>query len=152
MNGIIQEFKTFAIRGNVIDMAVGIVIGGSFAKIANSLVSDIIMPPIGLALNKVDFSNLYINLSTNHYDSLAEAQAAGVPTINYGLFVNSLIGFLIVAFALFLLIKQINRLRGATIEEKTKACPHCRSKINPKATRCAFCTSEIKSATKKSTE
>ena len=149
MNSILKEFKTFAMKGSVIDMAVGIVIGGAFAKIASSLVTDIIMPPIGLVLHRVDFSNLFIDLSGNHYTTLAEAQAVGAPTINYGIFVNSLIGFLIIAFVLFLLIKQVNRLRGGEIVEKTRPCPHCQSKINPKATRCPYCTSEVKPTAKK---
>jgi large conductance mechanosensitive channel len=145
---IAGEFKKFAMRGSVIDMVVGIVIGGSFAKIANSLVTDVIMPPIGLALNRVDFSNLFINLSGTHYASLADAQAAGAPTINYGLFLNNTISFLIIAFALFLVIKQVNRVRGEEKIEKTIKCPHCLSKIQPKATRCAFCTAQLE--TKKS--
>ncbi|MEI8103598.1 MAG: large conductance mechanosensitive channel protein MscL [Candidatus Moraniibacteriota bacterium] len=140
---MIGEFKKFAMRGSVIDMAVGIVIGGSFAKIANSLVTDVILPPIGLALHRVDFSNLFINLSGTDYNSLTDAQAAGAPTINYGLFLNNTISFFIIAFALFLLIKQVNKIRGEEKKAKTVACPHCFSKIPTKATRCPFCTSKL---------
>lgn len=144
MKTLIGEFKKFAMRGNVIDMAVGIVIGGAFAKIVDSLVKDVIMPPIGLLLNKVDFSNLFINLSETEYKTISAAQAAGAPTWNYGLFINSLISFIIVAFALFLLIRQINRLRGEKDKKpKTVKCPHCQSAISPKAVRCPFCTSKL---------
>lgn len=149
---MLKEFKKFAMRGNVIDMAIGIIIGTAFGKIVSSLVSDVIMPPIGLVLNKVDFSNLYINLSGVAYNSLSEAQAAGAPTINYGLFLNALINFFIIAFVVFLLIRQINKLQtsiGIQADTKTAKCPHCLSAINKKATRCPFCTSEIKPATKK---
>lgn len=146
MHPIISEFKKFAMRGNVIDMAIGIVIGGAFGKIVDSLVKDVIMPPIGLVLNKVDFSNLFINLSGKDYPTIVAAQAVGAPTLNYGLFVNSLISFIIVAFALFLVIKQINRLSGDKDKKvRTVDCPHCFSKIPPKATRCPFCTSKLKS-------
>ena len=152
---MLKEFKEFAMRGNVVDMAVGIIIGTAFGRIVNSLVTDIIMPPIGLVLNKVDFSNLYFNLSENHYSSLAEAQAAGAPTINYGVFLNILINFLIVALVVFLLIRQINRLKASVVkpeEPKTVKCPYCLSSIPKKATRCPNCTSQIKptEATEKS--
>jgi large conductance mechanosensitive channel len=142
---ILKEFKEFAIKGNVIDMAVGIIIGTAFGKIVNSLVSDVIMPPIGLVLNNVDFSSLYINLSGKPYASLAEAQTAGAPTINYGLFLNASINFAIIAFVVFLLIKQINRLKknGSKDDNKTVKCPHCFSSISKKATRCPNCTSHI---------
>lgn len=148
---MLKEFKKFAMRGNVIDMAIGIIIGTAFGKIVTSLVSDIIMPPIGLILNKVDFSNLYINLSPNTYSSLSEAQAAGVPTINYGLFLNVLLDFIIVSFVVFLLIKQINKLQtsmGIKEEPKTIKCPYCFSAITKKATRCPFCTSALKPSKK----
>src|SRR3954469_11511330 len=108
---MIKDFKEFVARGNVVDLAVGVVIGAAFGKIVDSLVKDIIMPPIGLVLGKVDFANLYINLSGQHYASLAEAQKAGAVTINYGLFFNQVVSFVIVAFAIFLVVKQVNRLR-----------------------------------------
>lgn len=147
-----KEFKEFALRGSVIDMAVGIIIGAAFGTIVNSLVSDIIMPPIGLILGKVDFSSLFIVLKEGKvagpYNSLAAAKAAGAVTINYGMFVNTIISFLIVAFAVFLLIRNINKLKR---EEETppavpttKGCPYCLSIIPIKATRCAHCTSELK--------
>jgi large conductance mechanosensitive channel len=140
-----KEFKEFALRGNVVDMAVGIIIGAAFGKIINSFVTDVLMPPIGLLLGKVDFSNLFLNLSGKPYDSLATAKAAGAATINYGLFLNTMIDFTIVAFAIFLLIRQINRLKRQP-EKTTKECPYCLSRIPPKATRCPSCTSELKPA------
>ena len=149
---ILKEFKDFAVKGNVIDMAVGIIIGGAFSPIVNSLVKDIIMPPIGYVLGNVDFSNLYIPVThaEQHYSSLEEAQAAGVVTINYGLFINTLISFLIVAFAVFLLVKFINKLKlekkeeaCEVVEETTKECPYCCSTINKKAKKCPFCGSEL---------
>ncbi|HOW87576.1 MAG TPA: large conductance mechanosensitive channel protein MscL [Candidatus Omnitrophota bacterium] len=143
-----EEFKQFVMRGNVIDMAVGVIIGGAFGKIVASVVSDIIMPPIGLLLGKVDFSSLYINLSGKAYASLAEAQAAGAPTLNYGLFINNVINFLIVAFVIFIMIKQINRLQkpakpAAPAAPTTKECPFCCSTIAIKAVRCPNCTSQF---------
>jgi large conductance mechanosensitive channel len=140
---IIDEFKKFAVKGNVLDMAVGIIIGASFTKIVNSLVSDIIMPPIGLILGKVDFSSLFISLSGKHYDSLAAAKAAGAPTFNYGLFLNNVIDFMIVAFAIFLLIKQVNKFVGAPAA-KRKPCPYCKSDISIEAVKCPQCTSDLK--------
>lgn len=143
---MLKEFKEFAMRGNVMDMAIGIIIGAAFGKIVSSIVSDVIMPPIGLLLGKVDFSKLYINLSGQHYDTLKQAQEAGAATINYGIFLNTLIDFLIVAFVIFLLVKQINRLKRepAPIPVSTKECPYCLSAIPLKATRCGFCTSNLK--------
>jgi large conductance mechanosensitive channel len=139
---ILKEFRDFAARGNVIDLAVGVIIGGAFGKIVTSLVSDIIMPPIGLVLGQVDFSNLFINLSRDkHYDTLAAARAASAPTINYGAFINTLIDFTIVAFVIFLLIKQINRF--ATPPVTKKDCPRCFTSIPLKAIRCPNCTSEL---------
>jgi large conductance mechanosensitive channel len=146
---MLKEFREFAMRGNVVDMAVGIIIGAAFGTIVNSLVSDIIMPPIGLLLGNVDFSNLFIVLKggsiAGPYAALADAKAAGAVTINYGAFINTVITFLIVAFAVFLLVKGVNRLKRQ--EEapppSTKDCPHCLSTIPIKATRCAFCTSEL---------
>lgn len=143
---MLKEFKEFAIKGNMVEMAVGIIIGTAFGKIVTSLVSDVIMPPIGLILNKVNFSNLYINLSGKEYASLSEAQAAGAPTINYGIFLDLFINFLIISFVVFLLIKQINGLRkkmGLKDEAKTIKCPYCFSSISKKATRCPNCTSKI---------
>lgn len=144
---MLKEFKEFAIKGNVIDMAVGIVIGAAFGKIVSSFVADVLMPPIGLLLGKVDFSNLFISLSGKHYDSLKEAKDAGAATLNYGLFLNTMLDFTIVAFAIFLLVKQINRLRAAPPGPPplvtTKECPRCISTIPIKATRCPQCTSEL---------
>lgn len=150
-----EEFKTFAMRGNVIDMAVGIIIGAAFGKIIDSLVKDIIMPPLGWLLGKVDFSNLYFAMPNHgkfmHYDSLKAAQVAGAVTINYGLFINTLISFLIVAFAVFLLIKAINKLASLKAENckkeeiaTTKDCPYCYTTIDIRATKCPNCTSDLK--------
>jgi len=144
---MLREFKEFAMRGNVIDMAVGVIIGAAFGKIVTSLTNDILMPPIGLLLGKVDFSSLYLNLSGTAYPSLAEAKKAGAATINYGAFINTVIDFLIVAFVIFLLIRQINRFLAPApappAEPTTKECPHCLSQIPAKATRCAHCTSPL---------
>ena len=145
---IVDEFKQFVMRGNVIDMAVGVIIGGAFGKIVASMVSDIIMPPIGLLLGKVDFSSLYINMSGKAFASLAEAQKAGAPTLNYGLFLNNVINFLIVAFVIFLMIQQINKLQkpvkpAAPVMPTTKECPFCCSTIAIKAVRCPNCTSQF---------
>jgi large conductance mechanosensitive channel len=142
---MLKEFKQFIMRGNVIDLAVGIIIGGAFGKIVSSLVDDIIMPPIGLILGKVDFSSLFLSLDGNSYASLAAAKAAGAATWNYGLFINTLINFLIVAFAIFLLIKQVNRMqKPAPVEApKTKDCPYCQTAIPLAATRCPHCTSQL---------
>jgi large conductance mechanosensitive channel len=144
---MLEEFRKFVMRGNVIDLAVGFIMGAAFSKIVSSLVNDIIMPPIGLVLGRVDFSNLYLNLSSVAYPSLAEAKKAGAPTINYGLFINSVFEFLIVALALFLLIQQVNRLMTkpapAPAAPTTKDCPFCFSAIPLKATRCPNCTSQV---------
>lgn len=140
-----KEFKEFAVKGNVIDMAVGIIIGAAFGKIVSSFVNDILMPPVGLLLGKVDFSSLFLNLSGKPYDSLAGAKAAGAATINYGLFLNTVTDFIIVAFAIFLLVKQINRLKRGP-EAVSKQCPYCLSKIALKATRCPCCTSVLEGA------
>ena len=141
----LQEFKEFAMRGNVLDMAVGIIIGAAFGKIITSLVSDVIMPPLGLLLGKLDFSSLYINLSHKSFASLAAAKAAGAATINYGVFLNAVLDFLIVAIVIFLLIRQINRLkRPSPVAVTTKECPFCFSAIPLKAVRCPHCTSELK--------
>jgi large conductance mechanosensitive channel len=140
-----KEFKEFAMKGNVLDMAVGIIIGAAFGKIITSLVSDILMPPLGLLLGKVDFSGLFINISGQSYATLAEAQKANAATVNYGLFINSIINFIIVAFAIFLMIKQVNRLKKApaAAAPTTKDCPFCASAIPIPAKRCPHCTSQL---------
>lgn len=148
---MIKEFKEFAIKGNVIDMAVGIIIGGAFGKIVTSFVNDVIMPLIGRLLGKVNFSDLFIDLSGQGYNTLAEAKAAGAPTVNYGVFINTIIDFIIIAFVIFLVIRQINRLKRQPAPPPpgpatTKECPFCLSVIPIKATRCPNCTSELKSA------
>lgn len=140
---MLKEFKEFAMRGNVVDMAVGIIIGVAFGKIITSLVNDIIMPPIGLALGRVDFSSLFLNISGKPYATLAQAKAAGAATINYGLFLNTILDFLIVAFAVFLLVRQINRMKDQPAPT-TKDCPFCLSPIPLMAVRCPHCTSELK--------
>ena len=144
---MLEEFKKFIMRGNVLDMAVGIIIGAAFGKIVGSLVDDVIMPPIGLIMGKVDFSNLFINLSSTEVATLAEAKAAGLPVIAYGAFLNTLVNFLIVAFAVFLLVKQVNLLIRRKKEEEQEApkrhCPYCKSEIADDATRCPHCTSEL---------
>lgn len=137
---VIQEFKEFAIRGNVIDMGIGVIIGTAFGKIVDSLVTDIIMPPIGLLVGRVDFSNLYINLSTHRYASLSEAREAGAATINYGHFLNSVFHFGIVAFATFITIKQVNKLRSSPSSFTSKQCPACSMAIPAEASRCPNCT------------
>ncbi|WP_109690451.1 large conductance mechanosensitive channel protein MscL [Tumebacillus permanentifrigoris] len=141
---MLKEFKEFALRGNIIDLAIGVIIGGAFQKIVTSVVNDIIMPPIGMLVGKVDFSDLFIALDRGHYASLAEAKQAGAPTINYGMFLNNVLDFLIVAFVIFLVVRQINRFKRK--EDKpvtTKVCQYCHSTIPLKATRCGHCTSEL---------
>jgi large conductance mechanosensitive channel len=144
---MLKEFKEFILRGNALDLAVAVIIGGAFGKIISSLVSDILMPPLGLLLGKVDFNNLYINMSGTPYASLAEAQAAGAPTLNYGVFLDNIISFLIIGAAVFLIVKLANRLQRLKPAEKptptTKECPYCISNIPIKAVRCPNCTSEI---------
>ncbi len=142
---IFNEFKEFAVKGNVIDMAVGIIIGAGFGKIVTSFVSDVLMPPFGLILGKVNFANLFIDLSGTHPESVDKAKAAGAATINYGLFLNTIIDFTIVAFVIFMLVRQINRLK-APAATTTKDCPFCLSAVPLKATKCAHCTSELKAA------
>ncbi len=153
----LAEFRTFAVKGNVVDMAVGIIIGASFSGIVNSLVKDIIMPPLGWALGKVDFTNLYFTLPTTlnleeipTYPSLEAAQAAGAVTINYGLFINQIISFIIVAFSVFILVKAITKLQNMAKKEEvkveeatTKECPRCTSAIPINATKCPCCTADI---------
>jgi large conductance mechanosensitive channel len=145
---MLKEFKEFAMRGNVVDMAVGIVIGAAFGKIVASFVNDVLMPPIGLALGGVDFTNLFVNLGGQRYATLVEAQAAGAPTLNYGVFVNTVLDFLIVAFAIFLVVRVMNRLkrREEAPAATTKECPQCLSTVPLKATRCAHCTGELQAA------
>ncbi|WDL98311.1 large conductance mechanosensitive channel protein MscL [Alicyclobacillus sp. ALC3] len=144
-----KEFRTFLMRGNVIDLAIGIIIGGAFGKIVTALVNDIIMPPIGLLLGRVNFTDLYINLSSKHYASLAQAQAAGAPTINYGVFINTVLNFLIVALVIFLTIVKTNqwfasrRKKPEPASPTTKPCPYCCSDIPLAATRCPQCTSVL---------
>jgi large conductance mechanosensitive channel len=143
-----KEFKEFAMRGNVVDLAIGIIIGGAFGKIVTSFVNDILMPPIGRLLGKVDFANLFIDLSGRTYSTLQEAKAAGAATVNYGLFLNTILDFIIVAFAVFLLVKQINKLKREELPAleapTTKECQFCLSAIPLKAIRCPHCTSELK--------
>jgi large conductance mechanosensitive channel len=145
-----KEFKEFARRGNVLDLAVGVVIGAAFGKIVTSFVEDLLMPPVGLLLGKVDFANLFINLSGQPYATLAEAKKVGAATLNYGLFLNTLINFLMVTLAVFLVVKQVNRLKRETpvvpAAPETKECPYCLSSVALKATRCPHCTSELKAA------
>jgi len=147
---MLKEFKEFTMRGNVLDMAIGIVIGVAFGKIVTSFVNDVVMPPIGLLLGKVDFSNLFIDLSGKSYATLAEAKAAGAATIKYGLFLNTVVDFVIVAFVIFLLIQQINRMKRqpevAPAAPTNKECPYCLSSIAIKATRCSYCTSDVKAS------
>ena len=143
---MINEFKKFMVQGNVLDLAVGIVIGAAFGKIVTSFVTDILMPPIGLGLGKVDFSNLFIDLSGRGHNTLAEAKAAAAPTLNYGLFLNTVFEFVIVAFAIFLLIRQVNRMRKPPAAAPTRECPYCLSSIPLKATRCLHCTSEVRAS------
>lgn len=149
-----KEFKEFAMKGNVVDMAVGIIIGAAFGAIVKSLVADVIMPPIGLLLGNVDFSNLFLIIKqgavAGPFATIVDAQKAGAVTINYGMFINTVISFLIVAFAVFMIIKNLNALKrkeeAPPEAPTTKACPHCLSEIPIKATRCGFCTSELQTS------
>jgi large conductance mechanosensitive channel len=141
---MLKEFKEFAMRGNVMDLAVGIVIGAAFGRIITSLVNDILMPPIGRLFGKVDFSNLFLNISGQSYPTLAAAKAAGAATINYGVFLNTVIDFVIVAFAIFLVVRQMNRWNKPAPAPATKDCPYCFTAIPLPATRCPNCTSEIR--------
>lgn len=151
MRAVWNEFKTFAVQGNVLEMAVGVMVGGASGAIVNSLVNDILMPPIGLLLHRADFSDLYLNLSNRTYASFAEAQAAGAPTLNYGLFANALIDFLIVSICVFFVVRQLNRLRAKLhssdnqqVPVNEQVCPYCLSGIPEGATRCKFCTSFVR--------
>ncbi len=141
---MVKEFKEFALKGNVLDLAIGVIIGAAFGKIVSSLVADIIMPPIGLLLGKVDFSSLFLNLSGTTYATLAEAKKAGAPTVNYGIFLNNIIDFTIVALVVFMIVKAINKAKKSPeVAATTKACPQCVSQIPIAAKKCAFCTSVI---------
>ncbi len=148
---MLKDFKEFIMRGNVVDLAVAVIIGAAFGKIVSSLVNDVLMPPIGLILGNVDFSNLFVNLSSASYKSLAEAKAAGAATVNYGIFLNAVVDFIIVAFVIFLLVRAVSRMRRlqaapAPAAPATKDCTYCFSSIPIKATRCPHCTSELKAA------
>ncbi|HLN59954.1 MAG TPA: large-conductance mechanosensitive channel protein MscL [Symbiobacteriaceae bacterium] len=149
---MMKEFRDFAMRGNVIDLAVGVIVGGAFGKIVTSLVNDIIMPPIGLLLGKMDFTNLFVSLNGDTYATLADAKANAAPTLNYGLFLNTVLDFLIVAFAIFWVVRGVNRLNRLNKfnhkeapPAKTKECPYCLSQVPVKATRCGHCTSHLES-------
>jgi len=145
-----SEFKAFIMRGNVLDLAVAVIIGGAFGKIITSLVNDLIMPPVGLLLGNVDFSNLFVSLSGVEYASLAEAQKAGAATLNYGLFINAVVNFVIIAFAIFMVVRAANRVQALQAKPAaaatTRDCPHCLSSVPIKATRCAHCTSTLQPA------
>lgn len=143
---MIKEFKEFIMRGNVLDLAIAVIIGGAFGSIVTSLVNDILMPPIGLLLGKVDFSNMFLDLSGQGYQSLIDAKNAGAATINYGLFLNTVINFVIVGFVIFLVVKASNRLKKPALlaAPETKDCPYCLSKIAINASRCPQCTSDLK--------
>ena len=142
-----NEFKQFAARGNVLDLAIGVIMGAAFGKIVTSLVTDVVMPPIGLILGRVDFRNLYVGLNGQTYATLGDAQKAGAPTINYGVFLNTIVEFLIVAFVVFLLVRQVNKWMpppaAPSPGEPRRDCPFCASSIPVRARRCAFCTSEV---------
>ena len=140
---ILKEFKEFAIKGNVLDLAVAVVIGAAFAKIINSFVDDILMPPIGTLIGKHDISSYFITLSSGHYETLAQAKAAGAATLNYGVFLGTLVNFLIIALAIFLAIRQINAMTRKPVEQTTRDCPQCLSPVPIKATRCKFCTQPV---------
>jgi large conductance mechanosensitive channel len=143
---MLKEFKEFAMRGNVLDLAIGVIIGAAFGKIVSSFVADVLMPPIGKLMGGVDFSNLFVVLGSGHFDTLKAAKDAGAATLNYGLFINAVIDFLIVAFAVFLVVKAVNRTMpkpAPAAAPATKECPHCLSAVPAKATRCAFCTSSL---------
>ena len=142
---MLGEFKKFIMRGNVLDLAVGVMIGAAFGKIIASLVSDVLMPPVGLVLGKVDFSNLFVNLSSQPFASLKDAKAAGAPVIAYGLFLNNVIDFLIVAFVIFLIVREVNRVRApaAPPAPTTRECPYCASAISVKARKCPQCTADL---------
>jgi large conductance mechanosensitive channel len=146
---MLSEFKAFMMRGNVVDLAVGIVIGAAFTTVINSFVNDLLMPPIGLLLGKVDFANLFVSLTGQPYPSVAAAKAAGAPTLNYGMFINNVINFMIVGFVVFLVVKQVNRMQGPPpppTAATTRPCPQCAMEIPKAARRCPHCTSDLSAA------
>jgi len=148
---LIKEFKEFAMKGNMIELAIGVIIGGAFGKVVTSIVNDVVMPPIGLLLGRVNFSELFISLNGTSYASLAEAKEAAAPTLNYGLFINNILDFLIVALVIFMVVKQLNRFRKKQEEKpepkkSTAECPECLSEIPEKATRCKYCTAKLEPA------
>ena len=143
---MLKEFREFAMKGNVLDMAIGVIIGGAFGKLVSSLVSDVLMPPVGLLMGKVDFSSLFLNLSGTPQPSLAAAKAAGTPTVNYGVFLQTVFDFIIIAFVIFMLVKQVNRFKGPPPAATTRDCPACVMPIPLKARRCPHCTSEVAAA------
>ena len=149
-SSLLKEFKAFAMRGNVIDLAIGVIIGAAFGKVVSSLVSDVIMPPIGMILGKLDFKDLFLNISEKNVASLADARTQGAAVVAYGAFLTTVIDFLIVAFVIFLLVRQINRLLApkepAPATATTKPCPYCKSVIALEAIRCPHCTSDLKTA------
>ncbi|MEX0766565.1 MAG: large conductance mechanosensitive channel protein MscL [bacterium] len=141
---MLREFREFVMRGNMIDLAIGFILGAAFGKVVTSLVTDILMPPVGLALGRVDFANLFISLNGQRYPTLQAAKTAGAPTINYGIFFNTILDFIVVAFVIFLVVRQINRTRRES--PTTRECPYCASLIPIKATRCPSCTSQVQPA------
>jgi large conductance mechanosensitive channel len=143
MSKFLNDFKAFALRGNVVDMAVGVIIGGAFGKIVSSFVADIIMPPIGMIVGGVDFTNLFINLSNKKVDTLAEATAAKVPVIAYGKFLTTVLDFVIMAFVIFMMVSLLNRFKKEEVKEPETLCPYCKMPIDPAATKCPHCTSDI---------
>jgi large conductance mechanosensitive channel len=141
---VLKEFKEFAMRGSVLDLAVGVIIGAAFGKVVSSLVDDVIMPPLGRLVGKVDFSNLFLSLNGTHYDLLKDAKAAGAPTLNYGMFFNTIINFLIVAFAIFMVVRAVNRwMPKPAAPVTTKDCPQCAMPIPVAAKKCGHCTSAV---------
>ena len=144
---LVKEFREFAVKGNAIDLAVGVIIGAAFGKVVSSIVDDLLMPPLGMLMGNHDFSDYFITLSRGHYDTLAQAKAAGAATLNYGVFINTLVAFLIVAFAVFLVVKQINRLRrpmeGQPEAPVTRDCPQCLSPVPKAAKRCRYCAEAL---------
>jgi large conductance mechanosensitive channel len=145
---MLKEFREFAMRGNVVDMAVGIVIGAAFGKIVSSFVADVLMPPLGLLLGGVDFTNLFVTLGAKSYATLAEAKAAGAATLNYGIFMQTILDFVIIAFAIFMVVRAMNSLKrpAPAVAATTRECPQCLSSVPIKASRCAFCTSTLQPA------
>ena len=148
---MLKEFREFAFKGNMVDLAVGVIIGGAFGKVISSIVNDLVMPPIGLLLGQMNYTDLFIALNGEHYDTLDAAKKAGAPTLNYGLFITTLLDFLIVAAVIFIVVKQIGRFRKkeeavAAAGSVTRECPRCLSEVPVKATRCKYCTSELEAS------